>query len=114
MKERAFSQSKFHQPLTTLRPTQRAISSPKHANFESDTPKWLIVLDGAEMVVAIMSAMLDYAPNVRYVASACKSISQLALAWFTYSLCLCQFNATSMPCINPKALSLLVVTAPSW
>ncbi|PBK95821.1 hypothetical protein ARMGADRAFT_1077348 [Armillaria gallica] len=70
---------------------QRTISS-EHTNSSKTsraTPKWLTALGGPGVVVAILSSMLDYAPNVRYVASAicaCKSISQLALAWFAYFL----------------------------
>ncbi|SJL17724.1 uncharacterized protein ARMOST_21285 [Armillaria ostoyae] len=39
-------------------------------NVEGDTPKWLTALGGPGIVVAILSSMLDYAPNIRYVSSA--------------------------------------------
>ncbi|PBK67130.1 hypothetical protein ARMSODRAFT_976853 [Armillaria solidipes] len=33
-------------------------------NFEGDTPKWLTTLGGPSIVVAILSSILDYAPNL--------------------------------------------------
>ncbi|SJL17716.1 uncharacterized protein ARMOST_21277 [Armillaria ostoyae] len=54
----------FHYTSNNDVPVEKTISSPKHTNFEGDTPKWLTALGMPGIGIAITSAMLDCASNV--------------------------------------------------